>query len=93
MTRLTGDLHSEFAQSVLDARDDALRDTGRQVLFGQNSNRSVSLGLENFLLRRSPRIHPGSKNPVLKVGVRVLVASRATDIVGSDELRVRKEGL
>ena len=46
--------HGEFSQCVLDVRDDALRQRGRHVLFGEDSDSAVGLGLEDFFLRSGP---------------------------------------
>ena len=49
-------VHREFAQGVMDIRDDALGNGCGQVLFGEDTDRTVGLSFEDFLFRRSPGI-------------------------------------
>ena len=76
----------------MDIRYDALGHGGGQILFGQDTDGPVGLGFEDFLFRGGPRIGARGEDPVFQVGVRVLIAGLAKDVIGPDEFCVWEDG-
>jgi len=91
VARFPGKVHGEFPEGILDIGDDALRQRGGQVLFGQDADGPLGLGKKDFFFGRGPGVESCGEDPVMELGIGMLIAGTAEDVVGSDEFRVWEE--